>query len=307
MGCGCTQQEKEEISIKGMFSFFINREGRGKVIFLFLLAFSSQIAIAQAKKFERSKDMSVSFGTAYYLGEINPYKHFGGTLKPAFGLAYRNSYDRRWAMRLGLNYGTLSAQDSVSKDPWIRNRNLSFINEMVEGYGLAEFNFFSYQPGNSEFPISPFLFMGISFLRMKPMVEYKGGVFELQPLGTEGQGIGGFEKKYKTNVLGIPFGVGLKFNLYGSLAFSIEWGCRKTWTDYIDDISGKYADTRILVDSNGPLASALSDQSLDRVPGQAGDANAGFQRGDPGRKDFYFFSMASLIFRIDKRATTCWK
>ena len=110
---------------------------RSIVIALFALSISvvsSQRVFAQARKFERSKDLSVSFGTAYYLGEINPYRHFGGTLKPAFGLSYRTSYDRRWSMRLGFNYGTISAQDSLSDDPWIQNRNLSSTSKSIAAH-----------------------------------------------------------------------------------------------------------------------------------------------------------------------------
>jgi len=38
-----------------------------------------------------------------------------------------------------------------------------------------------------------------------------------------------------------------------------------------------------------------------------GNNNAGLQRGDPGRKDLYFFFMGSLNIRIDKKANSCWK
>jgi len=263
---------------------------------------------AQKNKFERSKDVGLLFGTSYYIGEINPYKHFGTKLKGGGGISFRNSYNRRWTLKSSILYHVIEAWDSYSEDPWIRNRNLSFRNQIIEGSVQGELNFFNYQLGNREFPVSPYLFAGLAYFRMRPMAQFRGTWYELQPLGTEGQGseLGG--DKYKTNMFSVPFGLGLKTNLFAIFGLSIEWGVRKTWTDYLDDISGKYVDPGRLADVNGQLAAELSDRSiLPEIPNPEGDNNGGLQRGDPGRKDFYFFSMVSLNIRLDRKATTCWE
>jgi hypothetical protein len=143
---------------------------------------------------------------------------------------------------------------------------------------------------------------------MKPMASYKGAWYELQPIGTEGQGSAYGEGKYKTGLLSVPFGAGIKTNLYAIFGFSLEWGVRKTWTDYFDDISGKYVDPEILDEENGQMAALLSDRSIEKeLAGPNGKTNTGLQRGDPGRKDYYFFVMGSLNIRIDKKATSCWE
>ena len=106
----------------------------------------------------------------------------------------------------------------------------------------------------------------------------------------------------------VPFGAGVKTNLWAIFGLSIEWGVRKTWTDYIDDISGNYVDPGLLADLNGELAAILSDRSIQQeIPNAAGNNNSGLQRGDSGRKDYYFFSMISLNIRLDRKATTCWE
>lgn len=247
-------------------------------------------------------------GTAYYIGEINPYKHFGTKLRPGGGITFRNNFNRRWTMKMGLTYASVEAWDKDSNDPWIQNRNLSFRNQVIEGSAVFELNFFNYQIGNSQFPISPYLFGGIAYFNMRPMAQFKGTWYELQPLGTEGQGTEYGDDKYKTSLFSVPFGAGIKTNLFAVFGFSLEWGVRKTWTDYFDDISGKYIDPGLLADSNGQLAATLSDRSLDKeLPSASGGNNAGLLRGDPGRKDFYVFCMASLNIRIDKKATSCWE
>ncbi len=275
----------------------------------FILSFIllSSVATAQGKKFEKSKDVGIIVGTSYYIGEVNPYKHFGTNLKLGGGIHYRNNFDRRWALKGSLLYGQVEAWDSDSNDPFMQNRNLSFRNQVIEGSMQFELNFFPYQIGNSDYPATPYLFAGLGFFNMKPMANYRGTWYELQPLGTEGQGTGnGAPDYYKTNLLCMPFGVGFRVNIFSVLAFNLEWGVRKTWTDYFDDISGNYVDRGVLAETSGPLAAALSDRSLVKETNN-GASITGLQRGDPGRKDFYFFALASLSFRIDKKATTCWK
>ena len=76
-----------------------------------------------------SKEFSISAGTAYYIGEINPSKHFGTKEKLALGIAIRNNLNKRSSIRTGLNYGNIEAFDSESKDPWQQNRNLNFMHQ----------------------------------------------------------------------------------------------------------------------------------------------------------------------------------
>lgn len=255
---------------------------------------------AQTLSKERSKELSISAGTAYYIGELNPSKHFGNKEKLALGIAIRNNLNKRWSIRTGLNYGNVEAFDSESKDAWQQNRNLNFRNRFFEGSVIAELNFFNYQI-NSNHNISPYLFLGAAVYRMNPEGKYNGYWHPLQPAGTEGQGLAGKEALYKTSGFTMPMGVGFKCNIKGLLGFSMEWGMRKTYTDYFDDVSGNYIDPTVLAAARGQLAANLADQSIVQENGN----NAGMQRGDSGRNDLYFFCMASLNIRIDKKGNSC--
>jgi hypothetical protein len=268
------------------------------------LLFLSLSATSQSSKYDRSKEIGLLGGTSYYIGELNPYKHFGGTLHGAGGISYRNNHSKRVTTKVSFLYGSIESWDSASNDPWQKNRNLNFRNRFVEGSIQGELNFFPYQIGSDQW-ISPYLFAGIAYYQMNPEGYYKGNWYPLQPLGTEGQGMPGMDAKYKTGGLAVPAGFGLKMNLFAIFGASIEWGVRRTWTDYFDDVSGVYANPGMLEDRNGPLASRFADQSL--VKERADGTNAGLMRGDPGRKDLYFFVMASLNMRIDKKATSCWE
>lgn len=271
-----------------------------RLFFTLVILALSLTVVAQVKSKDKSKELSLSAGTAYYIGEINPAKHFGTREKLALGIAIRSNLNKRWSIRTGLNYGHIEAFDSDSKDLWQQNRNLNFRNKFFEGSVIAELNFFNYQI-NSKHNISPYLFWGAAVFRMNPEGNYNGYWHALQPAGTEGQGSAGKDPLYKTTGFTMPMGAGLKCNISGLLGFSLEWGMRKLYTDYFDDISGSYTNPTMLAAARGQLATNLADQSLV----QQNTNNAYLQRGDPGRKDLYFFCMASLNIRIDKKGNSC--
>jgi hypothetical protein len=256
------------------------------------------------KKYDQSREMGIAIGTSYYIGDVNPSKHFGTRLNPGGGLIYRHNFDRRLSLKASLLYGRIEAYDVDSDDAWQQNRNLSFRNDIFEGSLQGEINYFPYQIGDKRHPITPYLFAGLSIYKMKPQAEYKGQFYELQPLGTEGQGTAEGGAKYKTTGMSIPVGLGLKVNLFSIIGINLEWGMRRTFTDYFDDVSGKYVDPSFLADENGELSALLSDRTIDaELPD---GTNSGLQRGDPGKKDWYSMAHLVISIKLGKSPTNCW-
>ncbi len=60
-----------------------------------------------------------------------------------------------------------------------------------------------------------------------PLAENKDHWYDLQPLGTEGQGLTGQPVLYSLTSFSIPFGLGLKVNFLRNFSFGAEWGMRK--------------------------------------------------------------------------------
>ena len=262
------------------------------------------VSMAQSR-FDSSKEIGLAVGTSYYIGDLNPDKHFGGRLNIAGGLTYRNNINRRWTVKASVLYGKLEAYDEDSDDPWQVNRNLHFINEIYEGSLQIELNYFNYQIGSKGDFWTPYLFAGIGYRSMNPQAEYEGNLYDLQALGTEGQGTTEGDDPYALTGVVLPFGVGFKLNVWKRIAINLEWGMRKTYTDYMDDVSTTYVNPAVLAEENGVLSALLADRSIQQ-DGLNGD-NDGIQRGDPGRNDWYNFTTFTLAFRIDKTPTTCWK
>ena len=70
---------------------------------------------------------------------------------------------------------------------------------------------------------------------------------------------------------------------------------RKTFTDYIDDVSKTYYDNDAIKSHSGETAAHLADPSL---PPREGQTLAGEQRGDPRDRDAYMFAVFSLHYKI---------
>jgi len=178
-----------------------------------------------------------------------------------FGLQYRYNINRRFAVRLVTHYGRIngdSKNDSESK----RYKNLSFHSYIFDVEGGIEINFMEYEPGSKGHRFTPYIFGGISVFTFNPKTYYQGEEYELQPLGTEGQGLTAYpdNKPYKLAALAIPFGIGIKWSVSDKVSLNLEWGLRKTFTDYLDDVSTRYPDPTILRAEKGAVAAALSNR-----------------------------------------------
>ena len=130
---------------------------------------------------------------------------------------------------------------------------------------------------------------------MNPKTNYNGQEITLKPLGTEGQ-IG--RDRYSNIQICIPLGLGAKFSLGKSAAFSFDVAIRKRYTDYIDDVGASYyPNTNLIPSLNGTLAGSLSNQTLDGT-------RYGI-RGNSRTSDWYVYAGAMLTFRLGKE-NVCW-
>jgi hypothetical protein len=270
---------------------------RSTALLLLFCAAATQGIMAQG-------ELGITGGVTYYIGDLNPTRHYPKDTKPGVGLFYRHNFNYHYALRLQGLYGTLQAYDSNTNDSLQLLRNLHFRTRVFEASALLEVNFFKYRSRDKDTrKWTPFLFAGIAYFRTNPQAELVDDWYDLQPLGTEGQGTTAKpQDPYKLDQFCIPFGVGFKFN-FGRVDLQVEWGMRRTYTDYIDDVSGTYVDNDLLSFENGPLAAALADRSgLNDIPGFN---NAGRARGDSRTRDWYNYTGLSISFLLGSRFVEC--
>jgi hypothetical protein len=118
---------------------------------------------------------------------------------------------------------------------------------------------------------------------------------DLQPLGTEGQGLDGYDDKYNQLIAAIPLGLGLRFWLGDRISLLIEGSTRLLFTDYLDDVSDRPVVYEDILLGNGATAASLSNPGI--IPG-SDEATQPYRRGDARNDGLYFLNL-TLTYRTD--------
>jgi hypothetical protein len=129
-------------------------------------------------------------------------------------------------------------------------------------------------------PFSPYLSAGVGLLHFDPRVRWQSDWVSLRPLRTEGQGMSEYpdQKPYGAWTFFIPVTIGMQYAVSQRTSLSMELVFRKSFSDYLDDVSTRYIDpqyfSRYLSGTQLQAALALHDRS--------GEINRGINRNAPG-------------------------
>jgi hypothetical protein len=270
-----------------------------KIVAIFLLCFLVTVSNVKAQQFKPNTEIGVLLGASYYLGDLNT-THFNQSSLAA-GLVIRRNIDKRFAYKAELMYLNLRSDETNSEDTIAYNRGLHFKSPVYELSGQLEFNFLPYDPGNPLYTWTPFVYAGASLFNFNPQGENANGEWvDLQPLGTEGQGTTqpNTDSKYSLIQFAAALGGGVKIAVNNNFNIIFEYSTRKTFTDYLDDVSGNYVSNKPPEWSDNPDAEYLSDPN-DRV------YPLGKERGDPDKNDWYSFAGVTLSFKLGNKTKGC--
>lgn len=258
------------------------------VLLAFLIAIGSVI---QAQAPIQWIEVGVFGGVANYYGDLTRDYVVIGESHPAYGGFIKWNMNMNLGIKLNLYHGEVSAADANSDRADQKLRNLSFTSPVTELGLTFEYNFPGLYPKELRRPFSPYIYAGIGGFHFNPRAFYKGEWVDLQPIGTEGQGINSFDfrEKYDLYALAIPFGIGVKWAFSERWNLGIEYGARFTFTDYLDDVSRTYVSRNLLIEENGILAYNLSNRSGEFLNTEPMDFDENDFRGDPTRTDWYMF------------------
>ena len=246
-------------------------------------------------------------GTSFYLGDLNPTKIFAQP-KVAGGFLYRYNLSPRWAIKADFLFSKVGASDALNNGGY--ERNLSFTSPITELSAQAELNFLKLYNSAGKNRFAPYIFAGVSLFSFDPQTTINGITYELQSLGTEGQGLDdGPGKKYSLTSFAIPFGIGIKCTIGRYFSIGAEWGMRYTFTDYLDDVSGVYYDNDMLRQLRGDLIADLADRSPELTDAETGlplnRHAAGTQRGNTTTTDLYSFAGITFTVKFGNEDKTC--
>jgi hypothetical protein len=234
-------------------------------------------------------------GLSNYAGDLQDHRFTLQQSNFAFGAGIKYDITPNVAVRLAYNHGSVEGADKKSNDPLLQARNLSFISRINEGSLL-----FEYTPLNLEdHAISPFIFGGVAVFHFNPYAyDSSGNKVYLKPLSTEGQGVDPDRKPYNLTQFAIPVGVGVKFRINENTVLAYEVSARKTFTDYLDDVSSTYFDQATLAQARGQKAVEMAYRGNELKNGNPTYPDNGSIRGGSKYKDWYYFTGFTLYIGI---------
>ena len=292
-----------------------------KNIFTYSTAFVLGLALvatpdADAQQFSKRKQynsVGFSLNAVNYFGDVTPTTSFTslrfGATRVGAGVSITRRFYPRLSGRFGLSYGRITGDDKLAADEqgadskFRYNRNMSFRNDLFEASAVAIFDLIENRNNYLKRPdFVPYVFAGVAGFYNNPkglvgknsLGLAEGQYIALADLKTEGQ-----TTAYSKTQISIPFGGGIRYRINRNFDASLEIGWRKTFTDYIDDVGGKFAPVASLTT---PAARYFGhDITRDRTKFPGFD-NAGEIRGDKGNKtDWYIVTGVTLNYILTPR------
>jgi hypothetical protein len=164
----------------------------------------------------QKSEVGFGIGTLNYTGELARTYNFVNS-RPAATLFYRSNLSKVVSLRAGITGGGIGASDKRPIDAFAERRDASFSLFLIEASTVMEYHFMNWRDDKRILRYTPYLFAGL-------------GIFGIS--GTQNK-----EAQY-SNVQGaIPFGVGIKYILNPKWYIALEAGARKTFFDYLDNVS----------------------------------------------------------------------
>jgi len=201
-----------------------------KLWFIILLTGFVHLAHSQ-----RNTNFGAFAGTSYYMGDINPNRHFYRP-GPSLGLLYRINLNKRYAIRASGYYSSLSGSDTdfgsrINPDRYIEPV-VKFNTSLIDGTLQFEFSYLPFAPNIGNWDYTTYVAGGIGY-----SIIISSGVRT------------NLNADYVNNPiphLTIPFGIGLKFNVNRRVSAGFEWSFRKTFSDRIDYLKNPTGDVSVI-------------------------------------------------------------
>lgn len=249
-----------------------------KVFFILFLASLSNLKA-------QNVDVGIGLGLSNYWGDLAPNIALGET-KLAGNAFGRLNFNNTWAITGQISVLEVSGNDR--NFDFNKTRNLNFSSTIKELSGMIEYNFVPYGYGVLDNKVTGYIFGGFSYFQFNPQTRYAGETVNLRDLRTEGVA-------YDKASFAIPFGIGVKWIFARNLSLEANYNIRKTYTDYLDDVSGKYID----LSATSLRTQQIADRSYEILG--TGQYQPGSKRGSDNYNDWFMTFSASIAYRIPGR------
>mgnify|MGYP000894169282 CR=1 FL=1 len=188
--------------------------GRSLFLTVGLILFTATLAAAQL--IQRS-EVGFGLGTFNYTGDLARTYSFSNS-QPAATIFYRNNLSKVISFRASFTAGKLSASDASNPiDAFAQKRNASFDIFLSELSGVYEYHFLNWRDDIRRLRFTPYLFLGMALFNMSGVTDKAA--------------------QYSTVQVSIPIGGGIKYVVNPKYYVALEFGVRKTFFDYLDNVS----------------------------------------------------------------------
>lgn len=242
--------------------------------------------------FGQNFHFSAKLGVATYNGDLKAKSVSLAQSRFMGSIGARYDLTENLAARSYISLGGLKADDKKGTAS-MQERNLNFKTGLLEWeaglhYSILNLNYHWW---------TPYVSAGIGLFHFNPhTIDENGDKVKLKPLSTEGQGVVAGVKPYKLTQFYVPLSVGVERMLNEDMRVGLELGYRKTFTDYLDDVSGLYVDQNVLLAAKGQRAVDLAYRG-DEV-GAGPYPGAGAVRGNSDNKDAYVYVGLTFTYRF---------
>jgi hypothetical protein len=260
---------------------------------IFLLILLSTVKNSDAQN-PTGTGIGLQTGMMNYLGDLNPNSFTFKNSHVFTGIYLTKPLTTKINLRAGMAFGKVGAADKYNRG-YLVPRNLSFESNIRDVYAGFEWSAIS----SERSLISPYLFLAGGIFHFNPYTyDQSGQKVLLQPLSTEGQGLADYpdRKVYALTQFNLIYAGGIRYRISDNLTVAIELSQRKTFTDYIDDVSSNYVDHDKLMAARGARAVELAFRGDELNPQPY--PHEGEQRGTPTETDWYYLFGVNVEVRL---------
>ena len=167
----------------------------------------------------QAPEVGLHLGGALYGGDLHPGEVQLSQIRPAGGLFYRQKLSESISLRANLLLGALKGSDNEPPDELAEQRNFNFSTNFGEVSIAMEYYLLGPASKYARIKPAPYVFVGLGAMVFSGHDEPTAEFSSFQPV--------------------LPFGLGLKLPTSRSSSIGIQLGIRKTFFDYLDNISAK--------------------------------------------------------------------
>jgi hypothetical protein len=179
------------------------------------LATISLLLLLHSVACAQRNELGFGLGTFNYTGDLARTYNLKNS-RPAATVIFRSNISKVVSFRTTITGGKLGAGETPI-DPFASQRNASFNIFLMEGSLGFEYHFLNWRDSKIPMRYTPYLFAGMGLFFMS--------------------GVEDKQTEYSNVQASFPFGGGFKYIVNPKLYAAFEIGIRKTFFDYLDNIS----------------------------------------------------------------------